>query len=818
MNPSPAAQSTDDLFRLILEASPSGMLLVDRNGAITLVNGQIEQMFGYQRHELIGQPIEILMTDRHRAHHPGQRQAFYRAPSVRAMGQNRDLHGRRKNGSEFFIEIGLNPIHLPDGLHVLASIIDITERKYAEDALRHAHDNLDRLVQERTAQLSGANAALQQELAERKQAEEALRQSEERFAKVFRLGSYPIGITDVKTGRCLDVNEACLNLFEFTREEVVGQTTLLLGIWPNPEERAQLIRQLLTGKPVRNLDLTFRTKSGLLRHILVSSDLIELNGAQCLLTIGNDITERKQAEAALTSSRNLLQSVLRAAPIRVFWKDLGSRYLGCNQLFAQDAGVPSPESLIGKTDYDLAWKEQADGYRADDLQVMDSGLAKFDIEEPQTSPNGTRIWLKTSKVPLRDDSEHIIGVLGIYDDITRRKQAEADLQQAEERLQQSQKLEAVGRLAGGIAHDFNNLLTGINGNAELLLKQVEPWNPMYQRLDTIRRTGEQAARITRQLLTLGRRQVVQPVPVQLNGLVRKMADLLQPILGENIRLTLALTPSIGLLKADPAQLDQVLLNLAVNARDAMPDGGTLTIETMNVIVQKPAIRLMVRDTGQGMSEEVRTRIFEPFFTTKPFGKGTGLGLATVYGIVTQCEGTIEVESAVGKGTTFSLTFPRIDLELPDNLRPGQDNSATTILLVDDDPIVRELAHEMLTGQGYHVLESADGADALRQAAAREGNIHLLLTDFLMPGMNGRELAEQFAARWPAIPVAFMSGYTDDEVLRQQITNRSLTFISKPFTTGALLSAVGSALSTTGTAIHDSGTEGQCGEKTEAPHL
>lgn len=794
------------------------MLLVDRNGAITLVNSQIEQMFGYQRHELIGQPIEILMTDRHRAHHPEQRQAFYRAPSVRAMGQNRDLHGRRKNGSEFFIEIGLNPIPLPDGLHVLASIIDITERKHAEDALRHAHDNLDRLVHERTAQLRGANAALQQELAERQQAEEALRQSEERFAKVFRLGSYPIGITDVKTGRCLDVNDACLNLFEFTREEVVGQTTLLLGIWPNQEERAQLIRQLLTGKPVRNLELTFRTKSGLLRHILVSSDLIELNGAQCLLTIGNDITERKQAETALTSSRNLLQSVLRAAPIRVFWKDLGSRYLGCNQLFAQDAGVPSPESLIGKTDYDLAWKEQADSYRADDLQVMDSGLAKFDIEEPQTSPNGTRIWLKTSKVPLRDDSEHIIGVLGIYDDITRRKQAEADLQQAEERLQQSQKLEAVGRLAGGIAHDFNNLLTGINGNAELLLKHVEPWNPMYQRLDTIRRTGEQAARITRQLLTLGRRQVVQPVPVQLNGLVRKMADLLQPILGENIRLTLALAPSIGLLKADPAQLDQVLLNLAVNARDAMPDGGTLTIETMNVTVQKPAIRLMVRDTGQGMSEEVRTRIFEPFFTTKPFGKGTGLGLATVYGIVTQCEGTIEVESAVGKGTTFSLTFPRIDLELPDNLRPGRHNSATTILLVDDDPIVRELAHEMLTGQGYHVLEAADGADALREAAALQGNIHLLLTDFLMPGMNGRELAEQFAARWPAIPVAFMSGYTDDEVLRQQITNRSLTFISKPFTTGALLSAVDSALSTTGTAVQDSGTEGRCGGKTEDPRL
>ncbi|MFO0706740.1 MAG: PAS domain S-box protein [Nitrospira sp.] len=794
MNPAPSTTSPDDLFRLILEAAPNGMLLVDGQGTITLVNRQIEQIFGYSRQELIGQPIELLMTDRRRIEHPAKRQAFSQSPTVRAMGHGRDLHGRRKDGSEVPVEIGLNPMCLPKGLHVLASVIDISERKKTEELIRHTHDNLDRLVHERTSQLNAAIASLTKELTDRKQAEEALRQSEERFAKVFRLSSYPIGITDLASGCCLDINDAALRLFEFNREEVIGHTTLLLGIWPNPEDRARMVTQLKAGTPVRNLELAFKTKSGSHRHILVSSDLIELNGRTCLLTIGHDITERKQAEAALRESHQLLDSVIQTAPMRVFWKDRDSRYLGCNQRFCNDAGEPSPQHIVGKNDRQLAWQAQAATYQNDDRLVMESGIPKLNFEESQSTPDGRQIWLRTSKVPLRNTSGEIIGVLGVYDDITEQKQAEAGLKRAEEQLQQSQKLEAVGRLAGGIAHDFNNLLTSINGNTELLLKQIEPWNPLYHRLDTIRRTGEQAARITRQLLTLGRKEVAQSIPVDLNGVIRNMTPLLGSLVGENIRLNLELSPSIGLLKSDPAQLNQIILNLAINARDAMPNGGTVMIETMSVPSPTPAVRLLVRDTGQGMNEEVKRRLFEPFFTTKPLGQGTGLGLATVYSIVTQHGGTIEVDSQPGCGTTFRITLPQMATNASRGSASERRKTSQTVLIVDDDAVVRELAREMLMSDGYHVIDAASGAEAIHHLEIHTGTIDLLLTDFLMPGMNGRELAEAILARRTDISVVFMSGFADDEELRKNIHTNAAAFLPKPFTSDTLLSTVRTALS------------------------
>ena len=351
-------------------------------------------------------------------------------------------------------------------------------------------------------------------------------------------------------------------------------------------------------------------------------------------------------------------------------------------------------------------------------------------------------------------------------------------------------MEAIGRLAGGIAHDFNNLLTGINGNAELLLKQLDPVSPLYARAETIRRTGERASKIANQLLAVGRQQLIQPATLSLTEVIHKMADLLPPIIGEQIQLCLQLDPTTGWLKADLGQLEQVVLNLASNARDAMPSGGTLTIETRNVEDQ---VCLVVRDTGLGMSPDVQVHLFEPFFTTKPLGRGTGLGLSIVYGIVMQSEGTIAVESAPGQGTAFVLTFPRVEADVRAAALETRQEAVQTILLVDDHTVVRKLVHALLTMQGYQVLEAAHGAEALQQATAYQGPIHLLLTDLMMPGMNGRELAEKIAAQRPKIPVVFMSGYTKDELARQGIANHSVPFVAKPFTLETLTRAVKAAM-------------------------
>jgi len=748
--PMPAPQP-DDLFGLVFEASPSGMLLVNREGSIVLANTQAEHLFGYTRQELLGQPIEILIPERYRRHHPDHLRTFFQSPSVRAMGQGRDLPGRRRDGTEFPIEIGLNPIALPDGPHVLASVIDITERKKAERTMRDALATLDSTadgififdpqtlqfsyVNEGAAQQTGYRReellrmtplnlkldfdepgfrtmmaplisgqlriqtfttthrkktgavlpvevnlqyfgsgteqprliAIVRDITERKLAEQALRQSQGLFAKAFRSGPHPLIITELETGRCLEVNDDGLRLFGFQREEVIGHTALALGLWPTPEARAQFFSQLSAQGSIRNLELQFRGKDGAFRHCLIACEQIDLNGRRCLLTVGTDMTDRKLAEATL--------------------------------------------------------------------------------------------------------------------------------KRTEEQLQQMQKLEAVGRLAGGVAHNFNNLLTGINGNVELLLKQVDPWSPLHQRLETVRTAGQKAAKITKQLLTLGRQHVAQPERLNINGVIQNLSDLLQQILGENIRLTLALAPAVGIIRADPGQLDQILLNLATNARDAMPSGGTLTIETMNIATPSPAVQLIVRDTGHGMSPDVQAHIFEPFFTTKDVGKGTGLGLATVYGIMAQSGGTIGVRSAPGKGTAFTLTFPRIDIEATQTVnQPDRQQVQTqTILLVDDDIIVREIAREMLTMQGYQVLEAPNGQEALQQMAATTSPIHLLVTDIMMPGMNGRELAEQMLAKQPTLRVVFMSGYNEDELLRKGISSQSVTFVPKPFTINSLSAAVKAVL-------------------------
>jgi PAS domain S-box-containing protein len=406
---------------------------------------------------------------------------------------------------------------------------------------------------------------------------------------------------------------------------------------------------------------------------------------------------------------------------------------------------------------------------------------------------------------LQNQEGRVSEILGVTRDVTERLQVEA-------RLLQAQKLESVGRLAGGVAHDFNNLLTVINGYCDMLTSELPPDDASYEVVTEIRTAGERAAALSGQLLVLSRKQVVQTREVNLNDIIREVEKMLGRVIGEDIQLESALSPTLGCVLADPGQLHQILMNLVVNARDAMPNGGSLLIETMNLDLEQGFIgphaevqagryvQLKVTDTGTGMTQEVLSHLFEPFFTTKKAGEGTGLGLATVYGIVQQCGGSIWVYSQPGQGTNFTIYLPRIERSATAQSEPAMltptVRGTETILLVEDQDQLRKMTLRVLQGHGYNVLEAADPEAALLHVTSNEGVIHLLLTDVVMPGMTGPELADRIKQLRPRIEVVFMSGYSERALLDRQVMESAGAYLAKPFSPKSLAAKVREVLDST----------------------
>jgi nitrogen-specific signal transduction histidine kinase/ActR/RegA family two-component response regulator len=380
----------------------------------------------------------------------------------------------------------------------------------------------------------------------------------------------------------------------------------------------------------------------------------------------------------------------------------------------------------------------------------------------------------------------------------------------EEQLRQSQKLEAIGQLAGGIAHDFNNLLTVVTGYSDLTVRQLQAADPVRRNVEEIKKAGERAASLTRQLLAFSRKQVLQPKVLNINAVISDIEKMLRRLIGEDVGLKTIIASELGSIKADPGQIEQVLMNLAINARDAMPQGGKLTIEAENVYLNDeyarqhiavkpgPYVMLAVSDTGTGMDEKTQAHIFEPFFTTKEAGKGTGLGLSTVYGIVKQSGGNIWVYSEVGRGTTFKIYLPRVDEGAQEYKRSAEVEEifqgTETILLAEDEEMVRKLAREVLETYGYQVLEAANGREALLICERYKEPIHLLITDVVMPEMSGRELSDRLAQLRPEIKVLYMSGYTDNAIVHQGVLDEGANFIQKPFSPHTLAQKVRTVLS------------------------
>ena len=523
----------------------------------------------------------------------------------------------------------------------------------------------------------------------------------------------------------------------------------------------------------------------------------------------NDITDRKSAEEALRKNEAQLQLVADSVPVVIAYLDKESRFLFANKACLNWFGLADKE-IVGRHVADIVGR---DIYK-ELLSEIESVLKGAEVRLERAALIDRTRYVQLTYKPDLDSLGNTLGYFLFIIDLTESRQAEERLRKSQEQLRQAQKLESIGRLAGGIAHDFNNMLTAINGYSELALSQLSDGDPLKRNIEEIKKAGERSANLTRQLLAFSRQQLINVSLINLNQAIIDSTVMIQRVIGEDIQIETDLYERLWTLKGDKNLLTQILLNLVVNARDAMPRGGIITISTQNVILDDdsmmlrfgadvgPFVKLSVSDTGIGMDDETKKQIFEPFFTTKETGKGTGLGLSMVYGIVKQLDGYVWVESEPNGGTTFDLYFPRAeDTDEVTSVEIHNTNpkhGTETVLLVEDEDIVRELSSEVLRSCGYKVIEASSGKEALRSYKEFGEEISLLMTDVVMPGMNGEELAKQLLSIQPELKILYTSGYIDNPIALSDGLKHGAAFIQKPFTNIELARKI--------RAILDEGTE------------
>jgi PAS domain S-box-containing protein len=633
------------------------------------------------------------------------------------------------------------------------------------------------------------------------EARSSLLASEEQLRAFFDHTSLFIGLVK-PDGTLIKANWAALALVAATPGDVNGKPLWETPWWNHSTETQAKLRQALAlacgGQPAR-FETMLRDFGGKLRDFDFSITSIKDESGQVVFLIpeGYEVTERKQAEAEL----NRLKTAIEQTPESIVITDLKGCILYVNPAFEKITGYSRAETIGQNTR--LLKSNRQDKAFYQELWTRISAGEVWRGRFINKKKNGRLFTEDTVIAPVRDENEVVTHYIAIKRDITH----ELEL---EKQYRQTQKIDSIGRLAGGVAHDFNNILAVICGHTDLALTQVSPNSPLRSNLESIRESAERAANLTRQLLAFARRQVIEPRRFNLNELIVNLNKTLQRLMGEDIALVTHIAPDLGLIKADPSQIEQVLLNLAVNARDAMPNGGTLTLQTSNVTLNEDYARrhlvtpgdyimISVIDTGAGMTDEVKLHIFEPFFTTKEQGKGTGLGLATCFGIIQQSNGHIYSESQVGKGTTFKIYLPRVqgkedaaeNRETPSRLPSGTE----TILLAEDELSLRRLMARVLRTQGYTVLEAADGNEALALAQANGSKIQLLVSDVIMPGLSGKMLAEWLIQLNPAVRVLFISGYINNNAVREAMSKPGTFFLQKPFNPLDLAKKVRAAIET-----------------------
>ncbi len=648
-----------------------------------------------------------------------------------------------------------------------------------------------------TFQGKAATQAILRDITDRRRAEHALRESEERYRLLFENNPQPMWVLDKETLAFLAVNVAACQHYGYTSEEFLAMT--IRDIRPAEDVPA------LLGSVASESDEfqkagggRHRKKDGTEIAVEISSHPLQFAGRPAQLILATDVTERILAEEALRQSEQKYRDIFDFATVGIYQSRRDGSLITANAPLAEILGYDSPEDLL---------RHNLNGIYVDPAERR-ALITRFETSERAhlqdlrwKRKDGTPIWLELDARVVRNTDGTTRYFEGFVSDISERKKSEEEKRRLQEQLVQAQKMEAVGQLAGGIAHDFNNLLTAITGYSELLLGELPPEDLRRSHAEEIRKAGERAASLTQQLLAFSRRQVLEPKVLDVNILVSDIERMLRRLIGEHIELKTRKASDLWKVKADPGQIEQAILNLVLNARDAMPSGGTLAIETSNAPLDEsftrshvptqpgPYVCVAVSDTGVGISDEVKARLFEPFFTTKERGKGTGLGLSTTYGIIKQSGGYLWCDSEVGRGTTFRVLLPRVEEPVAQTeerkplppIHPGDE----TLLLVEDEPEVRSLVQRILKTQGYTVVTAANPDEALAVAREFKGPIQLMVTDVVMPGMSGLQLAERLAPMRPDMRVLFMSGYTNDAIGHQGVLDPGTAFLQKPFTPNAL---------------------------------
>jgi PAS domain S-box-containing protein len=635
------------------------------------------------------------------------------------------------------------------------------------------------------------------DITEQKRAEERLRASEEWYRLLFDANPLPMWVYDIETLSFVAVNDAAIKHYGYSRSEFLGMR--ITDIRPGEEVPKLLAAARAPDLPEFDGGVwKHRTKDGRIISVEVVTHALSVLDRPARLTLAHDVTERQQAEQALRETNDTLQTLIQASPLAIVTTDLNGTVsewnVAAERMFGWFAG-----DVLGRP-IPIMPVEQLEG----DMRrlSMTTGEQSFTGYETRCArKDGTLVDVYISAAALRGVGGKL-GTVWVIADVTERKMIE-------EQLRQAQKMDAVGQLAGGVAHDFNNLLTVITSYGQFLLNALPEQDPRRSDAHQITQAAARAASLTRQLLAFSRRQVLQPQVLDLNEVIGDMERLLRRVISEDIALVTQLENGIGAVKADRGQIEQVVMNLVVNARDAMPNGGVLAISTRVVHLDAAYARrhagvnpgkhvvFSVRDTGLGMDAATQQRIFEPFFTTKAKGKGTGLGLSTVYGIVRQSGGHIEVRSAPGRGTTFEIILPQVSATVPAKaehaIHTALPRGTETVLVVEDEEAVRLIVRRVLRDQGYTILEARDGNEALRICAQKGDSIALVLSDVIMPGMGGRELSRALAVSRPALPILFMSGYNDDGELTGTGGDLGLGVLAKPFTSETLARQVREAL-------------------------
>jgi two-component system cell cycle sensor histidine kinase/response regulator CckA len=754
-------RESEERVRLLLDSTAEGIFGLDLDGNFTFCNAAGLAMLGYSSaRELVGRNAHALISH---TRLDGEPYPMAESGVFRAIRENRGSHAEdeilwRADGTSFSVESWSYPLR-KDGRLVgtVVTFLDITERKRAGEAIR----DLAAIVES---------------------SEDAI------------IGKTLDGIITMW-------NVGAERLYGWPSSEAIGQE---VGFHIPPDRRDEMrviLAKIRRGESISHLETVRLRKGG--DRVEVSLAVSSIHGAAGEVvgasSIARDITERKNAEKELRKSEERFRRLFDSNTIGITIADLAGRTLEANDAYLAMLGYAREELLSGEIRWDaLTPPEYRDKDHAALAELQRTGAAT-PWEKEMFRKDGSRVPVLIGVAMLEASEASCIAYVV---DLTERRRLERQFLQA-------QKMEAVGTLAGGVAHDFNNLLTVILGYSDLLAAKLGPRSLAIGDLDEIRAAGERAAALTRQLLAFSRQQVLERKVLDLNDLIANVEKMLRRLIGEDIELVTALEPALRSVFADAGQLEQVIMNLAVNARDAMPRGGRLTIETTEVILDEnhasqyvgvkpgPHVMLCVSDTGTGMDKATQARMFEPFFTTKEQGKGTGLGLATVFGIVQQSGGSVWVYSEVGKGTTFKIYLPFVEEALEAEQVPAPEPvslaGSETVLLVEDEAAVRALSRAILESYGYTVLEAAGGEDALDVARHYLKPIHLILTDVVMPRMGGSDLASRLASLRPGVPVLYMSGYTDDAVFRHGLLDKGRMFLQKPFTPETLARKVREAL-------------------------